>query len=144
MLDELRRVALFGSGVAELTKQRAERIVKELVGSGDVRGSQASAVVKDLMEASRQNRKELMRFVRSEVQSQMEGLGFATKRDFERLERRITRIEADLLTVTRRRKKTTQKTTRKKTTAKKTSAQRTAARRVGATKPPLAETPPTT
>lgn len=143
MRDELRRMALFGSGVAELTKQRAERIVKDLVGVGDVRGQQTSSVVKDLMEASRQNRKELMSFVRGEVRSQMEGLGLATKRDFERLERRIARLEADLLRARASTKKTTRKTPRKKSTAEKTSAQRTAARRTGATKPPIAETPPT-
>jgi polyhydroxyalkanoate synthesis regulator phasin len=139
MRDELRRMALFGSGVAELTKQRAERIVKDLVAVGDVRTGHASSVVGDLMEASRQNRKELMRFVRTEVQSQLEGIGLATKRDLERLERRVTRLEADLRTLTAPPPK---KTTRKSTT-RKTSVQRTAARRSGATKPPLPETPPT-
>lgn len=143
MRDELRRMALFGSGVAELTKQRAERIVKDLVAVGDVRTGHASSVVGDLMEASRQNRKELMRFVRTEVQSQLEGIGLATKRDLERLERRVTRLESDLRTLTAPPpKKTTRKSTRK-STARKTSVQRTAARRSGATKPPLPETPPT-
>src|SRR5687767_12241576 len=42
MLDELRRVALFSSGVAELTRHQAERIVKDFVKSGEVRRQQAS------------------------------------------------------------------------------------------------------
>jgi polyhydroxyalkanoate synthesis regulator phasin len=140
MRDEVKRVALFGSGVAELTKQRAERIVKDLVGAGDVRKSQAAAVVKDLLESSRENRKELMRFVSVEVQAQMESLGFATKRDLERMERRITRLEAEMDSAGKRNRKTT----RKRSTAKKTTAQRTAAQRGGATKPPLPESSPTT
>jgi polyhydroxyalkanoate synthesis regulator phasin len=142
MRDELRRMALFGSGVAELTKQRAEKIVKDLVQIGDVRRKQASSVVKDLMEASKENRKELLRFVRTEVQHQVESLGVATKRDLERLERRVTRLEDGLKTAgppkTSARKRT------RKTSTRKTSAQRTAARTSGATKPPLPETPPTT
>jgi polyhydroxyalkanoate synthesis regulator phasin len=94
MRDELRRMALFGSGVAELTRNRAERIVRDLIGTGDVGRKQASAMVRDLLEASRQNRTELMRFVRAEVANQTENLGLASKRDLERLERRIARLEA--------------------------------------------------
>lgn len=93
MRDELRRMALFGSGIAELTKHRAEQIVKDLVKGGDVGPKGASSMVKDLVERSRENRKELVRFVRGEIKNQIEGLGLATKRDFERLERRIGRLE---------------------------------------------------
>ena len=116
MLDELRRVALFTSGVAELTRHQAEQIVKDLVNSGDVRRKQASSAARELVDRSKQNRRELLRFVRSEIQSQIEGLGLATKRDLERLERRISRLEAD----------------RKATPAKKTTAKKkTAARKAG-------------
>jgi polyhydroxyalkanoate synthesis regulator phasin len=143
MRDELRRLALFGSGVAELTKQRAERIVRDLVNVGDVGRKQASSVVKDLMEASRENRTELMRFVRTEVRGQIEGLGLATKRDFERLERRVARLEADEKTSGPARKPAARRKATGASTGK-TPAKRTAARRMGATKPPLPETPPTT
>ena len=93
MLYELRRVALFTSGVAELTRHRAEQIVKDLVQHGDVRREQASAAVRDIMDASRQSRNELLRFVRSEIRAQLANLGVASKRDVERLERRIARLE---------------------------------------------------
>lgn len=93
MLDELRRAALITSGVAELTRARAEQVVKDLVKAGDVRKDQASSVVKELLKRSEQNRKELTRFIRSEIQNQVASLGFANKRDLERLERRITRLE---------------------------------------------------
>jgi polyhydroxyalkanoate synthesis regulator phasin len=93
VLHELRRVALFTSGVAELTRHRAEQIVKELVQQGDVRREQASAVVRDILDASRQSRHEFVRFVRSEIQAQIANLGVASKRDVERLERRVARLE---------------------------------------------------
>jgi polyhydroxyalkanoate synthesis regulator phasin len=121
VIEELRRMALFGSGVAELTKSRAEQIVKDLVQAGDVKRKQASAIVKDLMEASRANREELLRFVRGEVQSQTENLGLATKRDVDRLERRVTRLEVQLAARPAARKKTAKKTTAKKTTARKST-----------------------
>lgn len=94
MLDELRRVALFTSGVAELTRHQAERIVRDLVKGGEVRRQQASSTVKDLLETSKMARTELVRLVRSEIQNQIAGLGLVTKRDLDRLERRIARLES--------------------------------------------------
>jgi len=117
VLDELRRVALVTSGVVDLTRQRAEQIVRDLVKSGDVRMDQTSGVVKELLKRSAENRKELSNFVRSELKNQIEGLGLATKRDLERMERRIARLE-DARKVSSKSKKTTAK----KTTAKKSSA----------------------
>ena len=93
MKDELRRMAMIGSGVAELTKHRAEQIVKDLVKAGDLRSGNAKTVVKELMERSKANRKEVVSFVRSEIKNQIESLGLAGKRDIERLERRVARLE---------------------------------------------------
>ena len=115
MLDELRRVALFTSGVAELTRHRAEQIVKDLVQRGDVRREQASAAVREIMDASRQSRQELIRFVRGEIQAQVANLGVPSKRDLERLERRIARLESQGKTAAKR--STAKKSTRKSTKA---------------------------
>ncbi len=94
MLDELRRIAMFTSGVAELTRHRAEQIVRGWVSDGDVKRDHASAMVRNLVETSRASRAELLRFVRDEIRAQVEGLGLASRRDVERLERRVARLEA--------------------------------------------------
>lgn len=119
MLEELRRVALITSGVAELTKNRAEQVVKDLVKAGDVRKDQTSEVVREMLRRSQENRKELTRFVRSEITHQIEGLGLASAKDLERLERRITRLESTAPKVTPA--ASTERTTAKKKTAKKTT-----------------------
>ncbi len=93
MLDELRRVALFGSGVAELTRNRAEQIVKDLIAKGDISRGDAGGMVKDLIERSRENRRELTSLIQGELQDQIGRLGVATSRDLERLEKRVTRLE---------------------------------------------------
>lgn len=103
MRDDLRRVALFGSGVAELTRHRAEQIAR------------------DLLERSKQNRDELMKVVRGEIQNQIASLGVATKRDLERMERRIARLEAQV------------KESKKKPAAKSTKARSKTTKRAGAT-----------
>jgi polyhydroxyalkanoate synthesis regulator phasin len=117
LLDELRRVALFTSGVAELTRHRAEQIVKDLVQRGDVGREQASSAVRDIMDISRQSRQELVGFVRGEIRAQVANLGLASTRDVERLERRIARLEARGKKTSAKRssaKKTTKRTTQRK------------------------------
>ncbi len=128
MFDELRRMALFGSGIAELTRNRAEQMVKDLVKAGDLRREQAQGAVRDMLEMARANRRELLGLVRAEIQDQIENLGVANKRDVDRLERRVTRLEDELrkLRSDASKKATVKKTTRKKTTvtSKKTPAGR--------------------
>ena len=125
--DEIRRLALFGSGIVELTRHRAEQMVKELVKAGDVRRQEASGTVRELLERSRENRKELSRFVRSELQNQIATLGLATKRDLERMERRVARLESGGKGPRTSTKTTSSKATppkdkkKKKTTRKRTS-----------------------
>lgn len=92
-------MALFGSGVAELTRHRAEQLAR------------------DLVERSKQNRDEVLKLVRGEIQNQIQSLGVATKRDLERLERRVTRLEGQLKDLNQK-KSTTKKTTAKKPAAK--------------------------
>jgi polyhydroxyalkanoate synthesis regulator phasin len=119
--DEIRRMALITSGVVELTRNRAEAIVRDLIKSGELPGGQATQVVRDLMERSKQNRKEIVNLVRSEIRNQIEAVGLASKRDIERLERRVARLE-DRPTAPTTAKKT-RKTTKKshKKSSKKTS-----------------------
>ena len=122
MRDEIRRIALITSGVVELTRNRAEAIVRDLIKSGDLSGGQATQAVKDLMERSKQNRDEILNLIRSEIRNQIESIGLASKRDIERLERRVARLEdrpSAPTTAQKTHKKTSKKTNKK--TAKKTT-----------------------
>lgn len=126
MRDEIRRMALFTSGVVELTRNRAEAIVRDLIKSGDLPGGQATQAVRDLMERSKQNRDEILNLVRSEIRHQVESIGLASKRDIERLERRVARLEdrpTAPTTLEKTHKKTPKKTHKKnsKKTDKKSS-----------------------
>jgi polyhydroxyalkanoate synthesis regulator phasin len=124
--DEIRRIALFASGVGDLTRHRAEQIAKELVKSGEVRRDQAAGWAKTLFDASAENRQEIVRFIRTEMQHQVQALGLATTRDLDRLERRLDRVEASArraVKTTAAKKTTVARATGKKTTAvKKTTA----------------------
>lgn len=143
MLDEFRRLALFTSGVAELTRHRAEQLVRDLVQSGDVRRDQASGLVKTVLDLGKQNRKELGQLIRSEIRNQIAALGVVTERDFERLERRVARIEdrqkaasggtASKSSTSSPAKRTSAKTSKKSSarTAKKATARKKSSARTG-------------
>jgi polyhydroxyalkanoate synthesis regulator phasin len=123
--DEIRRIALFASGVGDLTRHRAEQIAKELVKSGEVRRDQAAGWAKMLLDASRENRQEITRFVGAEIQTQVKALGLATKQDLDRLERRLERVEASArrsaVKTSAAKKTTVRKPVVKRSTAKKTT-----------------------
>jgi polyhydroxyalkanoate synthesis regulator phasin len=123
--DEIRRIALFASGVGDLTRNRAEQIAKELVKSGEVRRDQAAGWAKTLFDASAENRQEIIRFIRSEMQHQVQALGLATTKDLEQLERRLDRVEA-----------TSRRMTAKSTVAKKNAAKKTVAKKTTVAKTP--------
>ena len=135
MRDDLRRMAMFGSGVAELTRNRAEQIAR------------------DLVERSKQNRDELMRMVRGEIQNQIASLGVPSKRDVERLQRRVERLEGQVKEAkeaareaarsaskassakkTSRAKSPSTKPSTSKTTASKTTAKTTSSKKTSSSK----------
>jgi polyhydroxyalkanoate synthesis regulator phasin len=128
VLDEVRRLALFTSGVAELTRNRAEQIAKAMMSDTSTTG--ATALVKQLLETSRNNRQELLRLIGAEIRDQVESLGLATTRDIERLERRVARLEERVRSGDGGGRTSKKKTSArsKKTSTKKTSAKKTTAR----------------
>lgn len=126
MRDDLRRMAVFTSGIAEMTRNRAEDFVRGWIRSGDERREHAQTMVKDLMDWSRENRKELTAFVKTEIQTQVTALGVATSRDLERLERRIERLEESARAGAAR---SAPKSPRRKTTAAKSRSSKSSSRK---------------
>jgi polyhydroxyalkanoate synthesis regulator phasin len=130
--DDVRRMALFTSGIAEMTRNRAEEFVRTWVHSGDLRREQAQSLVRELMEWSRTNRKELTRFVRTEIEDQLATVGVVTRRDLDRLEKRLELLEGSVrgvaATSARRTAPKSRKATARKSKStggrKKTSARR--------------------
>jgi polyhydroxyalkanoate synthesis regulator phasin len=78
-----------GAAFMQLTRDRAESIVKDLVKAGELNQERASKAVEELMSRSRKNSDELQKLVRSAVQEQLGSLGVATKADIARLEAKI-------------------------------------------------------
>ena len=73
--DGFRKYVEAGAALGQITRARAEEIVRELVGAGQLQGTQAQEWVDDLVERSRKASEDLLALVRTEVASQLTALG---------------------------------------------------------------------
>src|SRR3546814_9428687 len=87
--DFFRRDLDAGLELTALTQAKAEALVGELGKAGEGQADQARYAVTDLLERSRKSSERLLETVRSEVKTQIEKLGLASKEDIDHAEQRI-------------------------------------------------------
>lgn len=90
--DMLKRYLDAGIAFTKMTQERAEAIVRDLVGAGEVGADQATNAVQDIVERSRENTEKLFESVRAEINIQIGNLGLATRDDIESLRREIASL----------------------------------------------------
>jgi polyhydroxyalkanoate synthesis regulator phasin len=73
--DPWKRYLEAGMELTEVTRARAEKVVKDLVKAGEVPVHEAQQWIEDLMERSRKTTESLAERVRDEVTKQMQALG---------------------------------------------------------------------
>ncbi|HVF31471.1 MAG TPA: hypothetical protein VM933_00430 [Acidimicrobiales bacterium] len=73
--DIFKRYLDAGMAFSQLSRERAEEFVKDLVKAGDVRRKEAEEVVETLVERSRKNTEDLMSLIRQEIADQLRNLG---------------------------------------------------------------------
>ena len=91
--DALKKYLDAGMAFTQLTRSKAEQVVKELVAAGELQKNQAKSAIDELVERSRKNADVLAEQVRKEVDSQLSNLGLARKADLERLEEELARLQ---------------------------------------------------
>ena len=79
--DLFRRSLDLGVAFTQLTRQRAEKLVRELVQNGEVSREQATARVEELLERSRQNTEAILAIVRKEIDDRVAALNLVTRED---------------------------------------------------------------
>ena len=91
--DLLKRYLDAGLAFTQMTQQRAEAIVRDLVKAGEVQAEQAAQRRNELVERSRQNTEKLVEQVRKEVRDQVRSLGLATQSDITSLRKEIAALK---------------------------------------------------
>lgn len=89
--DPLRKYVDAGIALTQLTRAKAEAIVKELVKAGELQREQAQDRVEELLDRSRKGTEGLVGLIRKEISQQLSSMGFATKEDLDKLEARLER-----------------------------------------------------
>ena len=87
--DLFKRSLEAGTSFLDMTRERAESIVKEWVEAGDLGKGRAQKAVEQVLERSRKASDELRAMVRKEIGDQLAALGVATRDDVARLEAKI-------------------------------------------------------
>ncbi len=73
--DILKRYLDAGLAFTQMTRERAEGIVQELVKAGEVRRKEAEKNIEELLERSRRNTDELVGIIRREIADQLRAIG---------------------------------------------------------------------
>jgi polyhydroxyalkanoate synthesis regulator phasin len=79
--DGLRRYVEAATALTQITRSRAEELVRELIKAGEVERNRAQDWVEDLVKTSRDRSEALVDTVRGEVRKQLKELGFTNMDD---------------------------------------------------------------
>lgn len=126
--DLFRRSLDAGLAFTQMTRERADKFVKDLVKAGEVRREEAASRVEDLLERSRQNTEALVGLVRKEIDARLSQLNLVTSDDLAAMAARLglpSRPAAKK--ATKAAKAPAKKAPAKKAPAKKTAAKKTTA-----------------
>jgi polyhydroxyalkanoate synthesis regulator phasin len=91
--DLLKRYLDAGVAFTQMTQQKAEAIVRDLVKAGEVQANEANKRRDELIERSRQNTEKLLDTIRKEVRDQIRSLGLATQHDVQQLRLEIQTLK---------------------------------------------------
>ncbi len=75
-----RKAALLGIGIAAITKEKAESLVKDLTKRGDLNKDEGKKLVTDLMAKSKKSKKELETTVNRQVNTVIKKANVASKK----------------------------------------------------------------
>jgi polyhydroxyalkanoate synthesis regulator phasin len=142
--DLLRRYLDAGIAFTQMTRQRAEGIVRDLVAAGEVSREQATSRVEELVERSRQNTEALLALVRREVDDRLAQLNLVSRDDVTALIGRLAppgRRAARAARATKATTKTAAKARTATTAAPKAAAKKAAAKKAPAKKGPAKRAP---
>ncbi|MGQ0520198.1 MAG: hypothetical protein ACT4PX_03475 [Actinomycetota bacterium] len=87
--DPLRRYVEAGLALTQLTRAKAEALVRDWVKAGDLQREQAQDRVEELLDRSRKGTDSLVAMIRREMAQQLSSMGFATKKDLAAMEARL-------------------------------------------------------
>ncbi len=129
------------SSFTTMTTAKAEKVVKQLVKSGEAAGDQVGELVDDLLERQRKNQEAVTSLVKSETSRAVKAMGVASSDEVARLQKQVADLKREVARMQEggsgtptTAKKTAKKAAKKsagKKTAKKSAGKKTAKKSAG-------------
>ncbi len=101
MFDLIKKGILAGLGVQE----KAKEFIEELIKKGEMSEAEGSKAIKDIMERTERNAKELDKRVRETVQKALDKINIPTREDIHDLKKKIETLSAKIKELERGSKK---------------------------------------
>ena len=92
MFELIRKTILAGLGAATLTKEKADKLVDELIKRGEITAEERPKLVRDLLARAEESKRELEGKVNEAVESAIESLGIPSKADIDALSGKIEQL----------------------------------------------------
>ncbi|AWB11067.1 Polyhydroxyalkanoate synthesis regulator phasin [Thermodesulfobium acidiphilum] len=92
-MDLINKALLMGLGVMDITRERAEKLVDELVKRGEIAKEEKYKVVDKLLKHIDKQEKELTQKVSETVKKTISEMGLPTKDDMDKILKRLDEIE---------------------------------------------------
>jgi len=96
MSDFFEKIYLSGLGTISITKEKAERIVNELISRGKLEKSKKKETIDGLMKKGKDIKKNLEKLTETKVKRMLDRMELATKSDVKSLKKRIAVLEKKL------------------------------------------------
>ncbi len=93
MQETIRKMMMFGVGLAAMTRDKIEELVNELVKKGEMSEKEGREFVNDLMEKSRKVTRDLEAKTEEMVAATLKKLNIPTRRELDDLRERVDRLE---------------------------------------------------
>jgi polyhydroxyalkanoate synthesis regulator phasin len=123
-----------GMQFSQMTRERAEAIVRDLVKAGEVQAEQTQTMVAEVLERSRKNTERFVEQVQAEVRKQLSVAEFVTKDVVTRLQSQIDDLRSQLPGPAGRKAKKAKKANKAAKAAKKAPAKKAPAKKKAAAK----------
>lgn len=93
MQEFIKKMMMFGVGLAAMTREKTEELVKELVKKGEMSEKEGKQLVNDLMEKSKKMTREIETKTEEMVTSTLKRLNIPTRKELDELRERVDRLE---------------------------------------------------
>ena len=94
--DTLRKIGLFGIGIAAITQEKLEEFAQEMIKKGEMNREEGKLFVVEVLLEKDMQLKEIEEKINQKIKDIIDNSGIATKKDIQALEERLEILEKDI------------------------------------------------